>query len=98
MRRHILVSYDICDPKRLRRVHRLVKGYGDGVQYSVFLCQLSEKDEVILRERLHDLLNHREDQVIMLRLGEVDKSNKLDSHLRVIGKKLEIMDLRTLIF
>jgi len=24
-----LVTYDICDPKRLRKVYRLMRGYGD---------------------------------------------------------------------
>ena len=68
MRYHTLVTYDICESRRLQRVHSLMKGYGDGFQYSVFICQLSEKDFVILRERLRDIIHNNEDQVVMIRL------------------------------
>jgi len=35
-----LVSYDICHPKRLRRVARALEGFGVRLQYSVFECAL----------------------------------------------------------
>ncbi|MCA9729938.1 MAG: CRISPR-associated endonuclease Cas2, partial [Candidatus Eisenbacteria bacterium] len=41
MRSLILVSYDVCHPKRLRMVHKKMCGFGEWVQYSVFLCRLS---------------------------------------------------------
>ena len=37
-----LVSYDICDPKRLRKVARSLEGFGVRLQYSVFECPLDE--------------------------------------------------------
>lgn len=36
-----LVCYDIRDPKRWRRCFRLLKGYGEGLQYSIFRCRLT---------------------------------------------------------
>jgi CRISPR-associated protein Cas2 len=44
MRRCYLVCYDIRDPKRLRRTHKLVKAYGEAWQYSVFYCTLKAID------------------------------------------------------
>jgi CRISPR-associated protein Cas2 len=38
MGRCCLVCYDICEPKRLRRVHKVMKGFGEPWQYSVFFC------------------------------------------------------------
>lgn len=35
-----LVSYDICQPKRLRQVARVLEGFGVRLQYSVFECPL----------------------------------------------------------
>ncbi len=35
-----VVAYDISDPKRWRRVFRLMKGYGQWLQLSVFHCRL----------------------------------------------------------
>lgn len=64
-----LVSYDISDPARLRRVHRTCRGYGDAVQYSVFVCTLTERGLATLRLRLERHLNHREDQVLIIDVG-----------------------------
>lgn len=36
-----LVSYDIRDDARLRRVAKLLEGYGQRLQYSVFRCRFS---------------------------------------------------------
>ena len=35
-----LVTYDVSCPKRWRRVYRLLQGYGDWMQLSVFRCRL----------------------------------------------------------
>ncbi len=37
---HFLVTYDVADPKRLRRVCRLLEASGTREQYSVFICNL----------------------------------------------------------
>jgi len=39
--RHYLVAYDVRQPRRLRRVHRVLKARGLPVQYSVFLCPVA---------------------------------------------------------
>ncbi len=44
MRRSYLITYDIRDDKRLRKVHRTMKNFGDHLQYSVFECQLSDSE------------------------------------------------------
>jgi CRISPR-associated protein Cas2 len=41
MRLLYVVTYDISDKKRLRKVFRLMRGYGDHLQLSVFRCELS---------------------------------------------------------
>lgn len=72
MRRRYLYCYDICDPKRLRRVHKIMKGAGDRVQLSVYECQLTRTDRVHLDERLRDAINAKEDSVLIVDLGLVD--------------------------
>jgi CRISPR-associated protein Cas2 len=72
MRNRYIVSYDIADPKRLRRVHRTMRGFGDPLQYSVFRCDLSPTERVLLREALTPLLNQREDQVLLINLGPAE--------------------------
>jgi len=69
MRRSFLLCYDIANPKRLRRIHRVAKAYGEPWQYSVFYCVLSAIDRVRLERQLAELINHHEDQVLIIDLG-----------------------------
>jgi CRISPR-associated protein Cas2 len=64
-----IVTYDIRDPKRWRRVFRVLQGYGEHVQLSVFRCDLDPVQVVRLRAALERIIHHQEDQVILLRLG-----------------------------
>ncbi len=72
MRQAFVVSYDICCPKRLRRVFRTLRGFGDHVQLSVFRCELSASELVSLRSRLSAEIDHREDQVLFVDVGPVE--------------------------
>lgn len=69
MRRCFLICYDIRDPKRLRRVHKLMKAYGEPWQYSVFYCTLKAIDRVRLETALRETMNLKEDQVLIVDLG-----------------------------
>lgn len=69
MRRSYLLCYDIADPKRLRRTHRLAKSYGEPWQFSVFCCVLSAIERVRLERDLAAIINHAHDQVLIIDLG-----------------------------
>lgn len=84
MRRCYLVCYDICEQKRLRRVHNVMKGYGEAWQYSVFFCTLRDIDRVRLQADLEKEMNKREDCVIILDLGPNEKEAR--ASLKVIGR------------
>jgi CRISPR-associated protein Cas2 len=73
MRHRYLVCYDIADPKRLRTVFKKMHGFGDPIQYSIFKCDLSPAERALLLEALHGLINHREDRVMIVRLGGIDE-------------------------
>jgi CRISPR-associated protein Cas2 len=63
-----LVAYDICDPKRLRKVAETCEDFGFRRQYSVFLCRLTAHDLVRLKSRLYDIIDLKEDQVLFIPL------------------------------
>jgi len=69
MLRCYLVTYDVRDAKRLRRVFRILRGYGRHWQLSVFMCVLKKIDRVRLQADLEREMNLREDQVIIVDLG-----------------------------
>jgi len=98
MRNYVLAAYDISDPRRLRRVHKTLRGYGDGFQDSVFLCQLSEKDEAVLREKLRDCINHCEDQVVLIRLSSVEGNPREPERWEILGRKPALRNFTVLIY
>ena len=53
MRRHV---YDICDDRRLAKVHKTTRGFGDHLQYSIFECQFNAAD--LAREWWWETSNH----------------------------------------
>jgi len=86
MRRCYLVCYDIRDPKRLRRVHKILKGYGEPWQYSIFFCVLKDIDRVRLQSDLEDEMNLKEDQTMIIDLGADEEKARRASF--VIGQSL----------
>lgn len=72
MRRIFIVTYDISDPNRLRRVYKLMLGWGDHIQLSVFHCELNPRELIELRAELSRIIHHTEDQVLLIDVCAVD--------------------------
>lgn len=72
MRTTYLVCYDIADDRRLKRVFKACKNYGDHLQYSVFECDLNPAEKVEMEADLGSLINHDEDQVLFVVLGPAE--------------------------
>jgi CRISPR-associated protein Cas2 len=68
-----LVTYDIRDPKRWRRVFRLMKGYGEWLQLSVFQCRLSRRRRAEMLQLLDGAIASRTDALLVIDLGPADK-------------------------
>ena len=70
----VLVSYDVSTidpggPRRLRRVAKACKDYGQRVQYSVFECLVDPAQWAVLRQRLIDIIDQEEDSLRFYFLG-----------------------------
>lgn len=68
-RRRYVVSYDITTDHRLRAIHRVVDGFGDRLQYSVYLCDLDDRERLALEAAVVDIIDHRSDKVCFIDLG-----------------------------
>ncbi len=86
MERLFIISYDISEPKRWRRVFRLMKGYGEWLQLSVFQCRLGRMRALQLEAELRDLINQQEDHILILDIGPAEK---VMPHVRSLGKTFE---------
>jgi len=72
MRTTYLVCYDITEDKRLRKVFKTCRNFGDHLQFSVFECDLSPAERIELETALSDIIKHDEDQVIFVSLGPAE--------------------------
>jgi CRISPR-associated protein Cas2 len=63
-----LIAYDICEPGRLRRVHRAIKAWKASGQKSVAECWLSPDQRTILMRQLAAKIDNNEDKLQLMRL------------------------------
>lgn len=76
-RQRYLVAYDIRHPRRLRAVFKTMKEYGEHLQYSVFLCDLTGVEKSAMLLHLADLIQHAEDSVVIVDLGVAQDRGRL---------------------
>jgi CRISPR-associated protein Cas2 len=72
MRHTYVVTYDIRDPKRLRKVYKLMLGWGEHLQLSVFQCELNSRELIELRAELAQVIQATADQVLFVDVGTVE--------------------------
>lgn len=64
-----LVSYDIANAKRLRRVAKTLESFGTRLQFSVFECPLDDMKLAQAKAALSEIINNDHDQVLFVSLG-----------------------------
>ena len=69
MRRRQVVGHDVAEPKRLRQPYCVLNGFRDPVQCSVLDCDLGAVEQLLLEERLTQVLNLGKDRVLIVHLG-----------------------------
>ena len=72
--RTYIVTYDIADARRWRRVFKTMNGFGDWLQLSVFQCRLSWRRRAELESRLRELVKVGEDHVLLIDIGPADRT------------------------
>lgn len=75
-RRRYLVAYDIRDDRRLRSIASCMEGYGARIQYSVFVCDLSAQEAVLMRGDLETIMKRTEDSVMVVDLGRPGETER----------------------
>ncbi|MGI0479401.1 CRISPR-associated endonuclease Cas2 [Geminocystis sp. CENA526] len=60
---YVIISYDITDNKKRTQIHKILKSYGEWVQYSIFECELTETQYAKLRHRLSKLIKDDGDNI-----------------------------------
>lgn len=89
-----IVTYDISDSKRWRRVFRLMKGYGHWLQLSVFQCRLTLRRRQELAAALDGAVHRQEDHVLIIDVGPADK---VDLRVESLGKTFQSVERKAII-
>jgi CRISPR-associated protein Cas2 len=88
-----VIAYDIKDPKRLRRIYKLMEGNGFHVQYSLYFCELNKGQLAKLKTKIKNIMA-TEDSILVMNLGDKDT---FETRIETIGK-IEIPTFNTMIF
>lgn len=83
--RLFFVTYDIADQKRWRAVFKLMHGYGEWVQLSVFQCRLSPRRHAEMIATLDQIIHHADDHVLIIDIGLAER---VDPKVVSLGKRL----------
>jgi len=81
-----VVSYDIREPRRWRKVYQVMHGFGERLQLSVFQCRLGKERVLKMEDVLRRLVDQTEDHVVILDLGPVEH---VEVRVSSIGKAFE---------
>jgi CRISPR-associated protein Cas2 len=60
---YVVVAYDISEDKRRTRIHKILKSYGQWMQFSLFECNLTETQYAKLRARLGRVIKPEQDSI-----------------------------------
>lgn len=67
-----LVTYDIADEKRWRVIFKMLHGYGEWLQLSVFQCRLTRSRHLERVGGLTQSMSGTEDHVLIVDLGAAE--------------------------
>jgi CRISPR-associated protein Cas2 len=79
-----IVTYDIGEPRRWRAVFKLMSGYGEWVQLSVFQCRLSPRRHAEMVATLDQIIHHADDHVLIIDVGVADR---VEAKVISLGKR-----------
>jgi CRISPR-associated protein Cas2 len=68
-----LVCYDVRDERRLRAVAKVLEGYGERVQYSIFRCWLTDRQHESLLWRLEQVMEDDDSLLVVPIPAEVER-------------------------
>lgn len=78
-------AYDVSDSKRLRRIFRRMNGFGNALQHSVFACDLSSRQQVLMEEALTEIIDLKDDRVIIINIGPA--GGRGESGMHTLGRQ-----------
>lgn len=89
-----IITYDIRNGRRWRKLFKAMHGYGQWLQLSVFQCRLDRMRLLQLEEEIRTIVNQREDHVLIVDLGPAEQ---IRPKVRSIGMTFEPVERKAVI-
>ena len=89
-----IVTYDISNTRRWRRVFKIMNGFGEWIQLSVFQCRLSKRRRAELETQLREAIKADEDHVLLIDIGLVSSAQFA---VESIGKSFTPIERQTIV-
>ena len=89
-----IVTYDIADQRRGRRVFKTMQTYGEWLQLSVFQCRLTRRRRAELETSLRAVIKNGEDHVLLINVGSASKINPA---IESIGKNFSKIERQAIV-
>jgi len=86
-----IISYDISSDKQRKKASNILEEFGVRIQYSVFQCELKKKEQLMLKNKLNEIINSKTDSVYFLPFCE----NCLNKRI-MIGSEFSIRKINVL--
>jgi CRISPR-associated protein Cas2 len=80
MRSRFILCYDIRDERRLRRTAKVAEQWGNRIQYSVFVCDLTTVERARLEAALRTTVDLRVDMAFLIDIGAPGRSSERRFH------------------
>lgn len=80
MRSRYLLCYDIRDDARLRRTAKVAERWGNRLQYSVFICDLTGVERARMEAELRCVVDMGVDMTFMIEIGAPGRSSEQRFH------------------
>ena len=89
-----IVAYDISDTKRWRRIFKILHGYGEWMQFSIFQCRLSKAKRAELESRLREVIKNGQDHLMIIDVGP---ARNVDLKIESIGKGFNTIERKAIV-
>lgn len=89
-----IVSYDIRDSRRWRKLFQALRGFGEWLQLSVFQCRLNKMRALRLEAAIREIVNAKEDHVLIMDLGPAES---VTPRVSSIGKAFAPLERESII-
>ena len=85
--RFVVIAYDIQSDRRRRRVEKILKGFGQRVNFSVFECEMTQVEFERVGREIVSIINRRTDAVLYYPLCNACRSRRSRAGNTASGKR-----------